>query len=161
MIYGIASITNPIKSLQRTFEFLTTCQEGSHEVKACRFCDSAWQFKSFTVIELRRSLLVDFQEASAIICWDDALTASNFYPSGSFSIDSPCPVYFGRYQEGGEDCLLFHSEKGMLETATGRCGCLFDDQMRIWMLEPEYGAFFSIGTEALKTWRLDGSQEKS
>lgn len=55
-------------------------------------------------------------------------------------------LWLGWYRDEGIDIVLAHPSRNAMEAATGRCGCLFDEHLQLWLVEKRRAAWYELGS---------------
>ena len=62
------------------------------------------------------------------------------------------PVWIGWYRWASTECVLWHSRREAIEAVTGRCGCLFDERLQMWLVPENTAAAFTLKPKSVVTW---------
>lgn len=62
------------------------------------------------------------------------------------------PIWIGWYRDAGMECVLWHSHREAIEAVTGRCGCLFDEHLQLWLVPESTVAAFTLSSKSTVTW---------
>lgn len=67
-------------------------------------------------------------------------------------------LWLGWYRYAGLDMVLAHPSRKAVEMATGRCGCLFDEMLQLWLVERRRGVWYELGINrvSMEEVRVDG-----
>lgn len=65
----------------------------------------------------------------------------------SVSRGSSRTLWMGWYRDDGIDMVLAHPSRRAMEAATGRCGCLFDEHLQLWLVDKRRAAWYELGTQ--------------
>lgn len=58
-------------------------------------------------------------------------------------------LWLGWYRDVGVDVVMVHRKRRALMAATGRCGCLFDEQLQLWLVERNKSFVYSVGSHQI------------
>lgn len=59
-------------------------------------------------------------------------------------------LWFGRWHKPGMELVLVHSDRDAISAATGQCGCLFDDELQLWLVPDGKSAVYEAGADVVK-----------
>ena len=103
---------------------------------------------------------VMFASALIYVAADEPLAEGSdpFFSAGTSLVveTKQAAIWLGWYRNADVDMVIVHPDREAVEAATGRCGCIYDDELQLWLMPKNSGARIVPGSGTMSKWDFNG-----